>query len=111
MNNSDNFKQDAMAGVNIGGISNLCISINFYASKIKKELDEISDLVDDSKYYFDGDTKDDFFKKFNDIISEKKIIKDNISSYIDDYNAVVNKFKLFDNSITFNKIGNENGGK
>ena len=90
------------AGISSSGISRLCISISSSALRVKKNLDEINNLIDDSSFYFNGDTRDDFIKKFKDIIVRKKRINDNILSYVDDYNSVVKKFSNLDSSIVFN---------
>ena len=111
MSYSNDANLSAKAGVNTDGITKLEVSISSSALKIKKSLDDIYDLIDDSSSYFGGDTKDDFLKKFNDVIGKRTRIKDNVLSYIDDYNKVVSKFKTLDASITFNKIESENGGK
>ena len=111
MSYSNDANLGAKAGVNTDGITKLEVSISSSALKIKKSLDDIYDLIDDSSSYFGGDTKDDFLKKFNDVIGKRTRIKDNVLSYIDDYNKVVSKFKTLDASITFNKIESESGGK
>lgn len=111
MSYSNGLDLNAKASVNPSGISKLGVSINSSALKIKKSLDDIYDLIDDSSIYFGGDTRDDFLTKFNDVIGKRTRIKDNILSYVDDYNSVVSKFKTLDTSITFNKIESENGGK
>lgn len=111
MSYSEDYLLSSKAGINATGLSRLCVAVNSSALKVKKSLDDISDLIEDSSTYFSGDTKDDFMKVFNDVIGKKTRIKDNILSYVDDYNTVISKFKNLDVSITFNKIESENGGK
>jgi hypothetical protein len=111
MGYSNNFILNNRAGISVSGISRLCVSINSSALKLKKSLDDIYDLIDDSSSYFSGDTRNDFVKKFNDVIIKRTMIKNNILSYVDDYNSVASKFKTMDSSITFNEIKIENGGK
>lgn len=106
MSYSNDYNISGKAGISETGISKLCVSINSYALKLKKSLDEIDDLVEDSKSYFAGELSDVFTIKLNSIMNYKTQVKDNVLSYVDDYNTVVSKFKTIDNSITFNKRNN-----
>ena len=110
MDSSNELNKSSKAGVDSAGISKLCVDINYFALKLKKSLDDVCDLVDDYSVYFNGDTSDDFTSKINNILVKQTMIKDNILSYVDDYNSVVSKFKTQELSITFNEIKIENGG-
>ena len=82
MSYSNDANLGAKAGVNTDGITKLEVSISSSALKIKKSLDDIYDLIDDSSSYFGGDTKDDFLKKFNDVIGKRTRIKELNNTYM-----------------------------
>jgi len=109
MDYSKDYSINDKAMINALGMEKLSTEVLDYALRIKKSLDEIDDMIIESSDFFEGDTRDDFLVKFNDIISKKVRIKDNILAYADDYNTVISKFKTIDTSITFNEIKIENG--
>lgn len=87
-------------GINTEAIRKLCLDIQDYSDKIKNTLTQISDVWNDAKPSFEGYEKDIFNKKFSDIENYFDIIYENFSSYIDELNLLVSKYKTFDKDLS-----------
>ncbi|MBQ7104366.1 MAG: hypothetical protein IJN90_00730 [Bacilli bacterium] len=81
-------------------VKNICLDIQSYLINIQKSLNGIDDIVDDSKKYYNDDTSSFFVEKKNNFMISKNNIITNISSYIDEYNNAITKFKDYDSSIS-----------
>lgn len=80
-------------GINTDKISSLCLEIQDYADKIKNVLNQIEDVVDNLDTNFQGDGALEFKNKFLNLRDYYPIIYENITSYIDDFNTLVSKYK------------------
>lgn len=96
------------ANINPILIKNLCYDIQTYMQNIKKSIDNVSDFTDGYYAYYSDDTKNTFVEKKKNFMFSKDTIISNISSYIDEYNAVIDKFESHDISFTPNKVFDEN---
>ena len=87
-------------GINTEKISALCHEIQDYADKIKNILNQIEDVVDNLEPNFQGDGTKEFKNKFENLKEYFPIIYENITSYIDDFNALSSKYSTNDIEIS-----------
>lgn len=98
--NSPNGFDKTSAFIDEARIKTLCIEIQGYVENIKKSLERVSDLVDDSQSFYQDDTRNVFVSKSNDFRMCHNIILNNMMSYIDDYNYVLSKYRSNDSMMT-----------
>lgn len=83
-------------GINVESIKKLCLEIQDYSDKIKETLNQIGDAWYGVKPYFEGDGLKEFQSKFSTLENSFETISENISSYIDEFNALTSKYETFD---------------
>lgn len=93
------------AAIDVKAIGSLCLDIQTFAESMKKNLNDVNDLIDFSSFCYVGDTRSIFIDKKANLMLSKGNIVSNGLSYIDDYNLVISRFKNTDVTLTLsNKI-------
>ena len=87
-------------GVNVDGIDKLILDIYNYAEKINKTLNQITNVVEQTKSFYDCDIANDYRNKFNNFKTNFNIINKNIQSYAEDLIKLKNKYRDVDMNIT-----------
>lgn len=95
------------ASIDKNGIKSLCYDIQTFMQNIKKSIDNVSDFTDGYYAYYSDDTKNTFVEKKKNFMFSKDAILYNVSSYIDEYNAVVSKFENHDISTDLKTVLDE----
>ncbi len=93
---------DNKAFIDDMAVKRLCMDVMQYVENIKKALDRYNDLVDDIKTYYNDNTYQYVLNKKNNFNIYRNISINNLMSYVDDYNYVLNKFKNYDASFAIN---------
>ena len=97
-------------GINDYNIKKACLEIQDYANKLKNTLNEIDNKFDSLSISFQGSCFDEYKNKFLDLKESFPVIYNNISSYIDDFNALILRYENFTEklSIQINKNAEKN---
>lgn len=105
MSSVGELNEKMVAAIDAKAINSLCLDIQALAEAIKKNLNDVNDLIDCSNSCYSGDTRSVFNDKKNNLMFSRENIINNGLSYIDDYNLVISRFKNVDVSLTLsNKI-------
>ena len=86
-------------GINIDSVDKLILDIYNYAEKINKTLNQISEVVDETKNFYDCEVADNYRNKFNHFKANFNIINKNIISYSDDLIKLKNRYQTVNNDI------------
>lgn len=86
-------------GINIDSVDKLILDIYNYAEKINKTLNQISEVVDETKNFYDCEVADNYRNKFNNFKANFNIINKNIISYSDDLIKLKNRYQTVNNDI------------
>ena len=88
-------------GLNEEGIKKVIMDIYDYCEKINKTLNQISDVVEDTKNFYCCDTADEYRKKFTEFSSNFPTIVNSLKSYADDLNKLKSNVSLIDSNMAF----------
>ena len=83
-------------GINEEKLDKLILDIYNYCEKINVTLNQVSDVVEDTKVFYTGDVADSFRKKFSLYSSNFLNIRANLCSYADDLIKLKSKINLID---------------
>lgn len=86
----------AMSAIDTLRIKTLCNDIQDYSSKIQLTLKQVYDCLDNAQMYWKKDGSSDFNARVIDLQASEKNVINNMNTYIDDYNGVVNSYILVD---------------
>lgn len=87
-------------GINIDSIDKLILDIYNYAERINKTLNQVSDVVDQTKNFYDCETATNYRNKFNDFKTNFSIMNENLKSYAEDLIKLKNRYQNVDSNIT-----------
>lgn len=87
-------------GINLDSIDKLILDIYNYAEKVSKTLNEISDVVDNTKKNYCCDEADSYRKKFNDFKTNFKVVNNNLISYAEDLIKLKNRYQNMSDDMT-----------
>lgn len=79
MNNSNNLN-----GINETKLDKMILDLRNYVEKINRTLNQISEVVDDTKNYFSSQSGNLYRKKYSLLEANFSTIKNNLLSYSDD---------------------------
>ena len=88
------------AGINVDSIDKLILDIYNYAEKVTGTLNQISDLIEQTKTYCLCDEINDLRNKFESFKTNFPIINKNIISYADDFIKLKNRYQTVDERLT-----------
>ncbi len=83
------------------------VSLNTVISKYLDDMDKIMSTIDDS---LKGEVADSIKLKYNELSSLMPILKENLSSYIEDFKILCISFKNKDSSISLVEVKKNMGG-
>ena len=86
--------------INEEALNKLVLDLYDYSERVNSILNQISDLVNYSSTYFEGQQSDDIIKKYNSLLETLENLKYNISDYSSDLIKVKNKFKNTSSDLT-----------
>ena len=95
------------ANIDPNRIKTLCYDIQTHVGNMKNSIEAVSDFADEYYSKHSDDAENTFVSKKNIYMSCKEIILYNAFSYIDEYNAVVSKFKNHDISTDLRTVLDE----
>lgn len=87
-------------GINVDSVDKLILDIYSYAEKISKTLNQISELMDQTKNYCSCDEITALRNKFENFKTNFVTINKNIISYSDDFIKLKNKYQNIDEQLT-----------
>lgn len=87
-------------GINIDSIDKLILDIYNYAERINKTLNQISNVVDQTKSFYECDAANAYRRKFNSFRTNFSVIDKNLKSYADDLIKLKNRYQNVDRNIT-----------
>lgn len=87
-------------GINVDTIDKLILDIYNYAEKINKTLNQISEVVDQTKTFYECDTANNYRNKFNSFRTNFVVIDKNLKSYAEDLIKLKNKYQRIDDNLT-----------
>lgn len=90
-------------GIDVDSIDKLILDIYNYNDKISKTLNQISEVVDQTKSFYVSSAATDFRNKFNSFSANFPIISKNLISYADDLIKLKNRYQIIDDDLT-NKV-------
>lgn len=97
-------------GINVDTIDKLILDIYTYAEKVSKTLNQICDVVEQTKTFYQCDDADVYRNRFNLFKSNFNVVNINLKSYADDMIKLKNKYQNIDAHLTNtvkNSIKNE----
>ena len=71
-------------GINIDSIDKLILDIYNYAERVNKTLNQITDVVDQTKNFYDCEAAQNYRNKFNSFKTNFNVINKNLNSYAED---------------------------
>lgn len=87
-------------GINIDSIDKLILDIYNYAERVNKTLNQIMDVVDQTKNFYDCEAAQNYRNKFNSFKTNFNVINKNLNSYAEDLIKLKNKYQNVDSNIT-----------
>lgn len=87
-------------GINIDSIDKLILDIYNYAERVNKTLNQITDVVDQTKNFYDCEAAQNYRNKFNSFKTNFNVINKNLNSYAEDLIKLKNKYQNVDSNIT-----------
>lgn len=87
-------------GINVDSIDKLILDIYSYAEKINKTLNEISNIVDDTKTFYQCENGTNYRRKFDDFKTNFVIVDGNLKGYAEDLIKLKNRYNKIDENIT-----------
>jgi len=89
-----------LISINEEGIDRLVLDLYDHFEKINNILNQINDLIYDSKNYFNCSANDELLKNYSEMKVNIDNFKANVSSYSSDLIKVKNKFRQKDSDIS-----------
>lgn len=80
-------------GINLDSIDKLILDIYNYAERVNKTLNQISDVVDQTKTFYNCEDADNYRNKFNSFRTNFKIVNQNLISYAEDLIKLKNRYQ------------------
>lgn len=87
-------------GINIDSVDKLILDIYNYAERINKTLNQISNVVDQTKSFYACDAADNYRNKFNSFRTNFNVVNKNVISYAEDLIKLKNKYQNIDDNMT-----------
>lgn len=87
-------------GINLDSVDKLILDIYNYADRVSKTLNQIADVVDDTKKFYDCDAADEYRKKFNSFRTNFKVVNKNLVSYANDLIKLKNRYQNMSDDMT-----------
>lgn len=82
-----------VSGINEGRLDKLALDLLGYIEKINNTLNQISEVVEDTKNYFDSSIANSYRNKYDLFKTNYNVVKKNLSSYSSDLTKVKFKYK------------------
>lgn len=95
----------AVGGLNTDKIHALCTDIHNYQEKIQDTLKQIYEILEHTKYYYNGLHQDLLMHKVEKLRLSTHVIINNISSYADDYEKVMTYYENNDQQLSLSING------
>ncbi len=86
-------------GINYEAMDKLILDIYSYAEKVNKTLNQILDVVDDTKNFYECEAATNYRNKFNSFSANFNIINKNLISYAEDMIKLKNKYIVSDQNL------------
>lgn len=87
-------------GINIDSIDKLILDIYNYVERINKTLNQITDVVEQTKFFYDCESAKKYRAKFNDFSTNFEIINKNLKGYAEDMIKLKNRYQKVDENLT-----------
>ena len=87
-------------GINIDSIDKLILDIYNYAERINKTLNQITDVVEQTRIFYDCASAKKYREKFNNFSANFNVINTNLKSYAEDMIKLKNKYQRVDENLT-----------
>lgn len=81
------------AGINVDSVDKLILDIYNYAERINKTLNQITDVVDRTKTFYNCDAANNYRNKFENFKMNFSTIDKNIKSYAEDLIKLKNRYQ------------------
>ena len=87
-------------GINLDSIDKLILDIYNYAERVNKTLNQISDVVDQTKNFYAWESADNYRNKFNSFRTNFKVVNKNLISYAEDLIKLKNRYQNMSDEMT-----------
>lgn len=87
-------------GINLDSVDKLILDIYNYAERVNKTLNQISDVVDQTKTFYVCDAADNYRNKFNSFRTNFNVVNKNLVSYAEDLIKLKNRYQNMSDEIT-----------
>lgn len=87
-------------GVNLDSVDKLILDIYNYAERVNKTLNQISDVVDQTKNFYACEVADNYRNKFNSFRTNFKVVNKNLVSYAEDLIKLKNRYQNISDDMT-----------
>lgn len=87
-------------GINIDSVDKLILDIYNYAERVNKTLNQISNVVDQTKSFYVCDAADNYRNKFNSFRTNFSIVNKNLISYAEDLIKLKNRYQNISDDMT-----------
>lgn len=87
-------------GINLDSIDKLILDIYNYAERANKTLNQIADVVDQTKTFYNCDEADNYRNKFNSFRTNFKVVNKNLVSYAEDLIKIKNRYQNVSDEMT-----------
>jgi len=87
-------------GINLDSIDKLILDIYNYAERVNKTLNQISDVVDQTKNFYACESADNYRNKFNSFRTNFKVVNKNLISYAEDLIKLKNRYQNMSDEMT-----------
>lgn len=87
-------------GINIDSVDKLILDIYNYAERINKTLNQISNVVDQTRNFYVCDAANNYRNRFNSFRTNFNVVNKNVISYAEDLIKLKNRYQNIDDNMT-----------